>query len=135
MVTMKARELFERSAAPVEAPPKPGVKPGAPPVERPGAPPAPGKHPNPFRRRWTGPKPTPRPAKACAEALFNRDRAIKFGRAKPLSSDAANVKKAAQKEKTHAERFPKAMKPQRVGNAVNSSIYGESAKTLIRTLR
>lgn len=80
MVTMKARELFERSAAPVEAPPKPGVKPGAPPVERPGAPPAPGKHPNPFRRRWTGPQPTPRPAKACAEGMtpgnfrqFDRD--------------------------------------------------------------
>ena len=133
---MKARELFERSAAPVEAPPKPGVKPGAPPVERPGAPPAPGKHPNPFRRRRHGTEPGPMPKpKSCAEALFNRDRAIKFGRAKPLSSDAANVKKAAAQEKTHAERFPKAMKPQRIGNKVNSSVYGESAKSLIRTLR
>lgn len=66
-LSMKARNLFERlGPAPVEAPPKPGVKPGAPPRERPGT--SPGKHPNPFRRRWTGPKPTPRPAKACVES-------------------------------------------------------------------
>ena len=63
---MKARELFERAgpAAPVEAPPKPGVKPGAP------ARPAPTKHPNPFRRRRPGvdPGPMPKP-KACRESI------------------------------------------------------------------
>lgn len=65
---MKARELFERAAAPTEAPPKPGTTPAAPPKERPGRP-APGKHPNPFRRRRHGTEPGPMPKpKACVEA-------------------------------------------------------------------
>lgn len=65
---MNARQLFERlGAAPVEAPPKPTTKP---PVERPGAPPRPGKHPNPYRRRLPNPGPLPKP-KACeAKELF-----------------------------------------------------------------
>jgi len=73
---MKARDLFERAGpAPVEAPPKPGVKPGAPPAP---SRPAPTKYPNPFRRRRSPgiqPGPMPKP-KACAESqaksLFGR---------------------------------------------------------------
>lgn len=169
---MRARDLFERAAAPTEAPPKPGVKPGAPPVERPSAPPAPGKHPNPFRRRHPGKEPGPMPKpKACVEAVaktlittkpksfptskpksfpatppkrFNRDSAIKHGRAKPLPDDKTALKGAIKKgkndtkavlKKSHADRFPNAMKPRRIGGKVHASIYGESAKQLIRTLR
>lgn len=68
---MKARQLFEASPAPAPvAPPKPGVKPGAPPAP---AKPAPQKFPNPFRRRNPGvePGPMPRP-KACGESSAKR---------------------------------------------------------------
>ena len=90
---MKARQLFERAAAPVEAPPKPAVKPDVKPAE-PGRPATPSKHPNPFRRRRApgeDPGPMPRP-KACVEAkaLFGRKKvparpdARKQGIARPL---------------------------------------------------
>lgn len=105
---MRARELFERAAAPVETPAKPDVKPSAPPVERPGTPPAPGKHPNPFRRRRHGTEPGPMPKpKACAEAMFNRDRAIEYGRAKPLEEPAVPEKKPPGKN-SYSQRIRRA---------------------------
>ena len=104
---MRARDLFERAAAPapVEAPPKPGVDPDV----KPGSPPgreAPVKHPNPFRRRNPGkdPGPLPRP-KACVEArqLFSRERAIKDGRANPLPDHDKEVSKWAKSQDTKAK--------------------------------
>jgi len=93
---MRARDLFERAAAPapVEAPPKPGVKPDAP------SRPAPTKHPNPFRRRNPGKDPGPMPKpKACVEAksLFGRNK-----EASP-SSHGKEVSKWAKSEDKKAK--------------------------------
>ena len=105
---MKARDLFERLAAPapVEAPPKPGVRPDAPP-----RPADPGKHPNPFRRRQRpgyDPGPLPKP-KACIETkakeLFSegykhpsREKAIKDGWASPLDAKWPPVETPAMRD-------------------------------------
>lgn len=133
--SMRARELFERAAAPVEAPPKPGVKPGAPPVERPGAPPAPGKHPNPFRRRRHGTEPGPMPKpKACAEGMTPGN-FRKFDR---------DIEKVVAKTKTAKKLFNRPNSGgMTAGNfrkfdrdaAKTKKQVKESAKTLIRTLR
>ena len=61
---MNARAQLERlyggPAAPVEAPPKPGIKPGIRPAERPGAP-GPGRRQSPLRRKDIKPGQEPAP--------------------------------------------------------------------------
>lgn len=157
VVTMKARELFER-ASPTEAPPKPGVKPSAPPVERPGRPPAPGKHPNPFRRRRIGtePGPMPRP-KACVEsedelkALFDQpdekwerlaDRMRKSKASAPAkklpgrNSYSQRISRAqsmlAKERIKHHDREIQKMRGSPLVSVPHKPRVAESAKTIIR---